>query len=539
MRSKLSPIFLLLLVHVLKGIITIIIVPLWEFPDEQAHFGQTAYMVETGFPVNPNFNLNQEIYYSEQVMGTVRDSRGNNYFTYHPERKHLFSNTTLGPQELFLNQLPTSSRKTYVVNESTRDFPIYYFMAGLGYRLAYHGNLIDRVFLARIVTIIISTVSIYICYQVGLTLFSDSFFALVLASLVSFHPMFSFVGSGINNDNLMNLWGTTILLMYLKIIKFGLTAKRIVTTGLVIGFGILTKPLIFPLLPSLFLVLLIEWFQSKRPILKQLGLLIPLIVVSIIAGGWKFVLPIINAGDIMYLPRIKSEHLVITPIDYIISNIQFHYRQTLVWYWGVFKWLGVVLPLNLIRFLKILMVVSGLGMIKYFITTKPNKYKTMVTFLLIHSLLYILFLSWWDYLTINSMGFSQGLQGRYFFPTIVAHMSLFLIGLSYINTNYQIQVSISALLIMISAHFISWIVLITTYYSTNDWHQFFIQLSQYKPSVVKYPCSIIWFSSYFGIVGYFLYNLIKNNYHNSSDKFILDLKPVSKLKKLVVKRRKK
>ena len=68
------------------GLWWIVLVPLWHFPDEQAHFGQIAFIAEKGRnPDRSENDLTEEIYISEQLLGTARDKYGNNKFTFHPE----------------------------------------------------------------------------------------------------------------------------------------------------------------------------------------------------------------------------------------------------------------------------------------------------------------------------------------------------------------------------------------------------------------------------------------------------------------------
>ena len=83
--------FLIIFAVFLKNIIWVSLVPLWHFPDEQAHFAQVAYIAEEGLaPVGEKPNLTREIFISEVLLGTNRDKTGNNKFTFHPHIKYLF-----------------------------------------------------------------------------------------------------------------------------------------------------------------------------------------------------------------------------------------------------------------------------------------------------------------------------------------------------------------------------------------------------------------------------------------------------------------
>ena len=96
-----------------------LLVPLWHFPDEQAHFAHVAFIAEGGdlarhgrYP-----DMNEEIYRSLEILGTKRNDQGNNLFTFHPEYRLPYSPTLIGPEENIINQLPLSSRTNLVVRE--------------------------------------------------------------------------------------------------------------------------------------------------------------------------------------------------------------------------------------------------------------------------------------------------------------------------------------------------------------------------------------------------------------------------------------
>ena len=77
---------ILLILVGLKSIVWSLLIPIWHFPDEQAHFGHIANNVEPEyFRATKKADLNEEIAIAEQKLGNFRDEQGNNRFTYHPE----------------------------------------------------------------------------------------------------------------------------------------------------------------------------------------------------------------------------------------------------------------------------------------------------------------------------------------------------------------------------------------------------------------------------------------------------------------------
>jgi len=95
----------------------------------------------------------------------------------------------------------------------------------------------------------------------------------------------------------------------------------------------------------------------------------------------------------------------------------------------------------------------------------------------------------WDYYFRLDHGFSFGLQGRYFFPLVVAHFAILLIGLktlfefifrSFAKWGYLVLISAVLIFNDVSLFFLS-----TSYYSTSGIEVFARQASQYKPEMIK------------------------------------------------------
>lgn len=506
MHRRLSPITVLLLVTLFKGQLTSMIVPLWEFPDEQAHFAQVSHYVESGLTLGKN-DLSQEIYISEQIMGTLRNQRGENKYTYHPEYKPPYSTTLIGPNENYLRNLDHKTRTTYVKKEAAHYHPLYYLLTSLGYRLTYPQDLLSRAFATRAASILFSPVSIYLCYRIGLILFNKSkFYALALASLLSFHPMFSFLSSGINNDNLVNLFALVLIYQSLLVVKSGVNSKlslAIIATSLL---GLLTKPLIVPVIIVTAFAVFYDWYRSKRPLSQQVSLTWPLVLAIIIALAFSSQ-RWLNSRALPFFPTPTTigASNPITLLDYSISQLSRYYRETLVWYWGVFKWLGVVFPLDVLRAIKLVLATSLLGLFKLFLIKKPFVARTNLILLTTFTVTFIVALTIWDYSIFKNAGFSHGIQGRYFFPTIAAHLGLLLAGfIALFPRKFRSYAAKTVVLAMVSLHSLSLYILLNSYYHTGNLATLLTQTSQYKPSYFKYPLNIFWAGIYVLLLVIFL-----------------------------------
>jgi len=91
-----------------KQLLWISYIPIWHFPDEQAHFGEVQNYAE-GNPINPasSNNTAREIDESEILLSTKRDSLGNNLYIYHPEFNIPYSDSKMG---IYENQIKNRIR---------------------------------------------------------------------------------------------------------------------------------------------------------------------------------------------------------------------------------------------------------------------------------------------------------------------------------------------------------------------------------------------------------------------------------------------
>lgn len=516
MRQFSPALILLLTATLLKGVITSIVVPLWEFPDEQAHFAQLQHYVEIGPDIIHGRNVSQELYLSQQVMGTLRDQRGHNLYTYAPHYRPQYSSTFTGPDEYHLKNLDPSTRTQLLPkDEAPRYPPLFYHLTSIGYRLVYPADIFTRVFFSRLISVLLTTAGVFIAYQIGLLLSPKKhLFALALATAVSFHPMYSFVSSGINNDNGANFLGLLTVFLTFYLFKKGLSLKWGLAFGTTVGLGFLTKPNVLPAYLPVFLVIGYQLYQTKSALKSYLKPILAAVSLAILAGGWFFLIPFIQTGKIPFVPTVTadSSNPNLSFISYLIPQLGRYYRETLVWYWGIFKWLGVIMPLNVYRIIKVFMILSGFGLILSFIRPKPFISKPKLTLLISFSLIFFAVITFWDYQMIRSLGFSHGLQGRYFFPIISTQMALLVFGLTQLVPKKLASLVLKLTIILfIILHTISLHTLATAYYDTTHLTTFVQQISQYKPWFLKSPYLIIWISLYTSSVTLFITHVLDIN----------------------------
>lgn len=473
----------------------IILIPIWQYPDEQAHFAQVQGLAEIGKVPSVNLDTSYEIALSEKILGTERDGFGNNKFTYHPEHRITYSGDHNGPFESVLSNLPVSSRTNLVKRESTSNPPAYYLLSALVYKLFYHGNLFSRVFVIRIFSALIFMTMIFFAYKIGRTFFiKQPYLQLILPSIAAFKPMLVFSSTGILPDSLVNLLFTMIVFLSLKILKEGLQKKIVIFLIAIIIIGVMTRQQFLLSLPIILMSLVFRAILTKRdrkPLVIVFFLTMAVIFFSTMFGRGIL---LISSFRIHEFTSIKFNELFkLEFASYLIQVAKHSYEETFAWYWGVYKWLSLTLPLIYYRLIKIILVISMVGVLAYlykkFRNGKLNLESSYLLLFISSSLLYLLILIIWDYFFARNSGYSFGLQGRYFFPLIVADLAIITVGFiqvcEVVLKKYLVFSSLFLVISMIIFNDLSLFHVSSSYYDTSTLSTFLIQASQYKPLFFK------------------------------------------------------
>ncbi len=512
--------YLLLLVTFLKELVFASIIPIWHTPDEQAHFAQVAFFVETGLMPKSGKDLNREIYESERLLGTLRDKYGNNKFTFRPDYKIEFSNNKIGIFENEINTFPTSYRVNYVGQEAANYPPLFYWLSAISYKFFYGNGLIDRVFAARFISILMGLGTVLIAWLIGKELFRDKALQVILPILVSFQPMFSFVSVGVTSDNLFNFIFTGVLFVGILLIKYGPRLNILLLMLLTCLLAYLTKPQfilsipIFSLAFGMYFMITNKISQFKKVMYTGLAMMLIILVVALVLFT-PFPVILEKLYPQSFLPGTKSSLVDINFIQFFRESLRHTYAEVVPWYWGVFDWLGVTYPRIVHRMINWVMVGAAVGLIIKFwrVRYKRAVEDYLFLFLLLSALIYFMGIVYYNYLFTLAHGFPFGIQGRYYFPTIVSHMAIILVGLysllpdKFSNLRYPLVKTLGVSMIILNA-FALWTIA-KTYYDVTSLNSFIVQASQYKPFYFKSGWLIFWIVVYLGALPTVIYGYLK------------------------------
>lgn len=489
----------LCLAVITQSLLWLTLIPVWQYPDEQAHFAQVQNYAESGRS-GTGLNSSAEIYETEKALDTLRDIRGNNAFTYHPEYRLAYSDTNLGIYETYLKTLPLDYRTRYVQTEAPAYPPLYYRFASVFYRLGYSQNIFNRIYLVRFGSLLLFLLTVWFSWRLFKRVFREPHLALAATMAVAYQPSFMFVGTGINNDILLNLLSVALIFITIKDLNKPLTLTTLLPLFLVIIAGIFTKQLIYLLLPSIGLTLIYRFFKHR-----QLSVITILISCSLLLVAFKL---ITNLNEGFWLPFWPKVDFHLSQfISLLTSHLSQLYRETLPWYWGVYKWLSVVLPLWLLRLIKSLMALSLVG---WFIAVKRRRLSRIWLLLLLFNIVYAVTLVIWDIFLSMRLGFGHGLQGRYFFPLLTTHMAFLVYGwFSLIPPKYYAYLLSLITLVLVLFNYYSLYYVISQYHSLSSFTSFINEASQYKPDLVKWPGFGVIAVLSFVASGYLLFHLFR------------------------------
>lgn len=478
---------LLLIATFFNGLLWAVLIPIWQYPDEQAHFSQVQNIAELGY-VPKHLNTSKEIHLTELVLNTARNTQGNNKYTYNSKFNIKYSQNKQGFFEETLVNLPNADRTNMIKTESTQNPPLYYTLGATFYSVAHPFGIFTRILAVRMLSLIlfIATVSVAIIFA-KVILPSNLFFTVALPALVAFQPMFVFSSTGVLPDALTNLLFSIVILLSTLIYKKGLSLTRIFICVLVLILGYNTRqqfPISMGFLASALLLRTYNNFGSVRPLKKVIVLIITLVILVTLVM-------FINAPE---TGSIKSYLGTDKPFgNYLSHSLVTTYSQTWPWYIGVYRWLSLSLPSATYQVINRAVIISAAGLTllvfrHLILKIKSNLFKDTIFFFTI-SLIYFLILTVWDVMHRLQFGFPFGIQGRYFFPTILTNTALFIFGIYFLIKimigKYEKHLLVLITVLVLIFNNFSLFLVVKSYYSTSSIFTFINQASQYKADIIK------------------------------------------------------
>lgn len=223
-----------------------LIVPPFQVPDENAHFAYIQQLAETGEPPRavPGPGASDEQFQTEIALNEFDVST-------RPENRPIWTELEQRNLERVLDSGLSPSNGGGRSN-STNNPPLYHLLGVVAYTAAGSGDLLDRLAVIRIVSVLLAGLTVLFTYGFLRELLPRSPRLWVVGSLaVALQPLFGFMAGGVNNDALLAATAAGLLYGVARAMRGGLTARRAAGIGAALGLGLVSKATLLAFVPAL------------------------------------------------------------------------------------------------------------------------------------------------------------------------------------------------------------------------------------------------------------------------------------------------
>ncbi len=383
--SPLPRVLLVIIVAVYAtiGVLYAALTPLWQVPDEPAHYNYVRALAEgRGIPVIEVGD------YDQAYIGRLT--------------------TEKFPPELPIEPLEYEDHQP----------PLYYLLATPVY-LLFGGAVLPL----RLLSVLFGAGLLLVAFGAVRTVFpARPELALMTAAFIAFIPQHVAMTAGVNNDALAELvvGGT----LWALVVYVGGGHDRPWPVGLLLTAALLTKTTTYFVAGVAVVAVLIRWRQERRTwgwMVGQLAwMLVPALLLSApwfirngLTYGWLDPLGLVRHNAVVEGQPRSSEWLADYGWGGLLSRLA---RTAFQSFWGQFGWMGVVLPARIYQALALLSALLVAGFLWWlFDQCRPRLTLSQHASLLL--LLISCFLTLLEFLWYN-LTFVQH-QGRYLFPALI------------------------------------------------------------------------------------------------------------------------
>lgn len=268
-------------VALLNGAAWSLIVPPFHVPDEIVHFAYVQYLGETGDAPRhvPGEQLSQEeqrTLESLRFFGVVGHRDARPIWTETAQRE---LGSVLGSG---LDRVGDGATSTAVNNP-----PLFYALQVIPYEAASGGTILDQLLVMRLLSVLLSVLTVLAVFLFLRELFPGSPWTWTVGALgVAFQPLFAFISTGVNNDSGLYLASALLFLALARTLRRGLTTRRAIAIGAVVGAGLITKLTFVAFVPAVTLafgLLLLRERDDRWAVVRMAALAVAVAALPVVA----------------------------------------------------------------------------------------------------------------------------------------------------------------------------------------------------------------------------------------------------------------
>jgi 4-amino-4-deoxy-L-arabinose transferase-like glycosyltransferase len=239
------------LIFLIRGIFDISFIPLWEGFDEWAHYARLQNVATTGRALpGTTDSVSREVQASLELAPMPWQASGLKHDDYwrlpEAERKAREEKLRSLPAQWTGEPAPGGER-SYEAQQA----PLYYWLLAPAYRLTSGLQLATRVWLLRLLSLLIASSVVPLGFLVAREVSPDDRYALGVAALIATLPELMMTVCHIANDSLAVAVGSLFLLLLFRWKQQPHSIRRAIALGAVLGLALLTKAYFLALIPPL------------------------------------------------------------------------------------------------------------------------------------------------------------------------------------------------------------------------------------------------------------------------------------------------
>jgi hypothetical protein len=277
--SAYVPLACLWLIFLVRGLFCVSFVPLWEGFDEWSHYVVLQNIATQGrVLIGANDPVSREVQTSLELAPMPWQAAGLKHDAYWrlsaAERKDIEDKLRSLPAQ-WQREPAEKGEHAYEAQQA----PLYYWLFVPAYRLIAGLPLPTRVWLLRLLSLVLASAVIPFSYLAARLILQDERQALGVTALIAALPQLMMTVCHVANDSLAVAVGSLFLLVLFRWKEQPDSMRRAITLGAVLGLALLTKAYFLALPPPLLLFAVIS-AQRKRVYGQVLAIFAAAIVVS-------------------------------------------------------------------------------------------------------------------------------------------------------------------------------------------------------------------------------------------------------------------
>lgn len=465
---------LILIAFFTKGAFLSALQPIFTGQDEARHYNSVQLIAEkdnpslqqSATPATGEQNKDDLSTYrfSEEIRETAR-ATDNRLLRADEFNTIRFSDTSFGQEESTIDSHPWSTSNyrdsKYGPDAVQGSKTLYHKLAAIIESSFADESILVRFHLIRLFSVLLGTTAVFLAYLTARTIGFSATTSLIATALIAFQPKFTLYLTNINYDALLIPLFFFFTYAGARVIRDRFTLPNIFLLIAAIIPALFTKAtgyLLIPLTFLLFLPYLWQVFQQVES--KRLRSAILLLTTTFFTGVLSFLYIHFFGAETPFLQKLS------TLTTYLSKTISF---EKVFWpsetYWGMIGWTkswaiqyatSFIFIVELIATIGLLLVLFSRRFKENYPSFLPAKKQLLfLVFMVLILQAGVRFADWNTYIRIGGMSLSLGTPGRYFLPTLLAHILLLVSGLSafltYFKKDSYFHSLLTALLILMIA----------------------------------------------------------------------------------------